>query len=101
MKKYNDISLNTDEEVINYLKKSEKEGKVSDIIETENHILVDVEWAYNFEGHKVERRNFIYLLTRSNFNFNKTISRYVREKDEIRFRKIEKEFKRIFRLPAI
>jgi hypothetical protein len=95
MKNYNDIALNTDNEVIEFLKKSEKEGKVSNILQIDNLIMVDVEWAFNFEGRKSERRKFIYLLTRSNFKYNDTLCRYVRENDEIRFERKKELFKKL------
>jgi hypothetical protein len=66
------ITLNNDKEVLNFLRKLEKEGKVACVIHNEYIIAVDVNWSHCFEGGKNERRKFIRLLT---------ICVYVREKD--------------------
>jgi hypothetical protein len=75
------ITLNNDKEVLNFLRKLEKEGKVACVIHNEYIIAVDVNWSHCFEGGKNERRKFIRLLTISNFKYQPDVCVYVREKD--------------------
>ncbi len=76
-------NLNTDEDVIGFLKTSQKEGKIVKFAENDDFITADVAWAFNFQGHKVERRKFIYRLTISEFVYNRESQLYIRPKDHL------------------
>jgi len=94
------INLNTDDEVIEFLNSMKKEEKVSKIVITNTHIFVDVNWAYKFEGHKVERTKFINLLKSSRFQYS-SLGYYVRENDMFIRNKTDKsieKFQNIFNI---
>jgi len=91
------IVLNSDNDVIEFLNLMKKEEKVSEIVETDTHIFVDVNWAYKFGGRKAERTKFINLLKSSRFQYS-SLGYYVRENDmSIRY-KTDKSIEKVLNL---
>lgn len=91
-------NLNTDEDVIGFLKTSQKEGKIVKFVENDNFISADVAWAFNFQGRKVERRKFIYRLTISEFVYNRESQLYIRPKDHLLYERRTKTFELLHKL---
>lgn len=96
MKNYK-VILNSDNDVIEFLNLMKKEEKVSEIITTDTHIFVDVNWSYKFEGHKTERTKFINLLKSSRFKYS-SLGYYVRENDMLIRNKTDKSIKKVSNL---
>jgi hypothetical protein len=91
------IVLNSDNDVIEFLNLMKKEEKVSEIVETDTHIFVDVNWAYKFGGHKAERTKFINLLKSSRFQYS-SLGYYVRENDMLIRYKTDKSIEKVLNL---